>query len=1253
MENIRLSKITVSPLSSPLVIHKGNVHIYDTTISNSRLDGAFISNGGISINCTHDAQSSTEGGTLTVGGGASVSKDLFVGKSLIVEGWNGIFQVGGITENRMFLDSTVNKQFYISLDGVNKIFDMREDYLKFEATTPSSASSVGSLIVAGGISIQSTANAQSFTSGGGLTLRGGIAVDKDAFFGSHINIKSGLTVGTSLVVANDISTSSLQTLSVTGGNGVFTNLSVGQVTCASILSTHARATNISTATLIVSSSMTSANAFITNNLVTNFTCSNLLTLNANANNITTANLNAVLGITTANLNSTNTYTDQVFATSATFINGSFSAMTASSFVSSDTSIGNLYVINISNTNMTSSSIIATNLVSQNATCDSLITKVDATMGKMYITESITALSNSNTLGSIYTTGGNVGIGSVSPTAVLDVEGTLKVSNNVVFTGNVQSTNSSTSTFVLTRGGLSINNSANSTSATQGGAMTINGGSAIAKDLYVGGQTILTNTTSNALTMSGGIFVENTSNAISTSEGGSLTVLGGAGISKNVYIGGELTCNSTGVFNDIFVMSTQHSISSSVGAIICSGGISIDSTQDSTSITQGGGLTIAGGCSISKDLYIGGEQFVYSATNYYGSNIIRVYDSFEELSFSVSNESNDLVMRRHNDTTVENVMIVSRSTGSILFSNTIPSTSLTSASIVISGGLSLNSTEDATTLDNGGGLTNAGGASISKNLLVGGDAHIFSTTESSNVSTGAFVVDGGVGIGGNINVLGNAVFQGDLTVNGTTLVVNSINTSLYDNILQLNAGPSGSRDSGILIQRFQLDNDSGTGDIVNDTRFLSNVLGTQLGLTDTQIGFGAGAVLVDDYYNGWWIKIASGFSSNQVRQIVGYDSSSQIATVSSAWTSQNPASGDTIYLYNKSFVGIVYDEIRDEFVIGSTVNDPGATNVSFTDVIPIKAYSMSLTSTMPSTSCSVGSLVMDGGLSISNTNEATSSSNGGSITTKGGIGVGKSIYVGENLFINGNTLQVPRGDTLSRPSSPEPGYMYFNLDTSDLEAYTGSVWTSLMSGGVLSDLDGDTRIQTESTLGADDDILTFFTNDNEIMRMSSAGNIGIGTTDPSSLLHVDGSVLLSSTTESVGVGTGGNLTVLGGASFSKDVYVGGVITSSSDIRLKENITSFKGGDNKKVLDKIESLRTVKFNYKHDPKDKKQIGFIAQDFVEYFPELLRKPDENGYYTLDYPKITVILLECIKELKEDIRKMKFKLIESLFDDTLFDTS
>ena len=127
----------------------------------------------------------------------------------------------------------------------------------------------------------------------------------------------------------------------------------------------------------------------------------------------------------------------------------------------------------------------------------------------------------------------------------------------------------------------------------------------------------------------------------------------------------------------------------------------------------------------------------------------------------------------------------------------------------------------------------------------------------------------------------------------------------------------------------------------------------------------------------------------------------------------------------------------------------------------------------------------------------------------------------------------------------------------------------------------------------------------------------------------------STENGLGIGTGGSLTVFGGSSISKDLYVGGTVTSSSDIRLKTNISNFKN-TNESILNKIDNLRTIKYTYKDDESNTPHVGFIAQDFVSDFPEFTRCP-KDGFYSLDYQKISVILLECVKELKTQVHLLK----------------
>jgi cell division protein ZapA (FtsZ GTPase activity inhibitor) len=58
---------------------------------------------------------------------------------------------------------------------------------------------------------------------------------------------------------------------------------------------------------------------------------------------------------------------------------------------------------------------------------------------------------------------------------------------------------------------------------------------------------------------------------------------------------------------------------------------------------------------------------------------------------------------------------------------------------------------------------------------------------------------------------------------------------------------------------------------------------------------------------------------------------------------------------------------------------------------------------------------------------------------------------------------------------------------------------------------------------------------------------------------------------------------------------------------------------------------------DSDNNDYIGFIAQDFEEYFPELLKKNSEHAYYSLAYDRITALNMACIKELKYENTKLK----------------
>ncbi len=129
----------------------------------------------------------------------------------------------------------------------------------------------------------------------------------------------------------------------------------------------------------------------------------------------------------------------------------------------------------------------------------------------------------------------------------------------------------------------------------------------------------------------------------------------------------------------------------------------------------------------------------------------------------------------------------------------------------------------------------------------------------------------------------------------------------------------------------------------------------------------------------------------------------------------------------------------------------------------------------------------------------------------------------------------------------------------------------------------------------DGVLTFWTNNSEKVRILSNGNMGIATTSPSYKLDVNGTLR--------GFG----------------------ITDSSDRRLKEEITPLKGD-----LEKLIQLEGVSYYWRDREahSDRLQIGVIAQDVEEVYPELV-STDDQGWKSVNYSHFIAPLIEGLKEL------------------------
>lgn len=1288
MSDIRIKKITVEPLQAPLIIQKGNVNITDTRISSSMITGAFIVDGGIGINCTQDSSGSSAGGSITVGGGAGFMKNVYIGKNLVLDTANGTFSVSGISENRLFLDNTTNKNFYISPNGINKRFIVSDTECSFIFTKPSTNSTTGSLYIQGGVSIGSTQEALSTTQGGGLTLAGGasigqnLLVTKQVILGEQSSNNNGLTIrytGKDQLLFNNSSNVTYGSINITSNTLVISNpntinisTSIGTISLinnnTTLMTAQSNYTNFlkyvsitdttesinsTTSALIITGGesiqcTTDATSFTSGGALTvmggvairkksyfgdtlgidstNLNKSNKFVLYQSSNDLTQSHQftglgntggghltyqvsginndhifyaatssttrselfrikgtnelvikgssqsysilgggdtnNALsfqgqnsatptsinvfskdgdatddadikifatgsptnvinseyvaLGYTSSNYilssnrtgtgqfrdiilqnnlgqftltttgsisynsskNSSNSTTGAFIlqggmsinnTTNATNIsNGGGMTIAGGSSISKNLLVGEDFILNsgkTSNITMNTSSVATSFANLQLSTTVFPSMQLHSTTSTTYgnrltmftlgkseddvnyeyvrmtsinnngyaihsnragtgITRYVSIYTGTNTNQFVLQTSGNVGVNTSNPNYTLDVNGTFNCNNTITFSSTTPTTNSSSGALILS-GGLAIRNTTDASSVSSGGSITSLGGIGIIGKSYFGGvmeivnTTISSSSTIGAVKVSGGLSIASTENSSSFTNGGAFTIAGGASIAKDLWINGNINGNtSNSTLSSLRLTSNQISTNSSTGTIVSIGGIGINTTQNSASITEGGALTVNGGASVNKDLYVGSNTNIYGIGKHITStnNFIEVYDNLNirRISLDKNTSSHNFSISRYNASGVfvERVFDVSYSDGTITYNVTTPSTSNVSSAIIMTGGLSINATQAATNVSNGGSLTMRGGIGIAKNMFVGGDVSLLSTTASNNVSNGALLVAGGVGISGNLNVLGDTTVIGNLTVNGQTTSVISTNTVIGDNLLVLNSGPTGSKDAGFIIQRQQSDNNSGTGDVVSDTNSIPNTLPDQSGMTNVQIKLNSSASAVNDYYKNWWIKITSGFSNNQVRKITSYVGSTRVATISSSWTTQNPSIGDNVLLYNKPYVGLVYNEIRDRFEFGGTVEDPGQTNVTFTDNIPIYFSGATSVSTQPSINSTTGALVISGGISISNTTDAINNTYGGTLTTLGGASIGKKLYVGQNLFVNNINITPNSGDIYS-------------------------------------------------------------------------------------------------------------------------------------------------------------------------------------------------------------------------------------------------
>ena len=102
---------------------------------------------------------------------------------------------------------------------------------------------------------------------------------------------------------------------------------------------------------------------------------------------------------------------------------------------------------------------------------------------------------------------------------------------------------------------------------------------------------------------------------------------------------------------------------------------------------------------------------------------------------------------------------------------------------------------------------------------------------------------------------------------------------------------------------------------------------------------------------------------------------------------------------------------------------------------------------------------------------------------------------------------------------------------------------------------------------------------------------------------------------------------GAAVFNNDV------TAFSDARLKENVETIEN-----ALDKVCAMRGVTFNRIDNKDGGRQMGVIAQEVQDIVPEVVKiNDDEDNTLSVSYGNMVGVLIEAIKELKQEINELK----------------
>lgn len=679
-------------------------------------------------------------------------------------------------------------------------------------------------------------------------------------------------------------------------------------------------------------------------------------------------------------------------------------------------------------------------------------------------------------------------------------------------------------------------------------------------VYSTNTTDSTNTSTGSVLLYGGLSINKTSNSISVSQGGALTIAGGASIGKDVYIGGNLTVYGTqtqfisqtlNVSDNLIIVNSSPVSGRDAGVLFHRfqtennsnvGDVVADSPTFSTIISNRTTNTIVFDTAAnSSDNYY--TNWYIKITNGPGiSQVRRITNYIGSTRTATINTNWNVLPSIGNSVSFYNKIYASQyyreSSDNFVLAYT---TSDSSSSVEINdyvglhaGYINIFNTDNSIGIGSGGSFTILGGASIAKDMYIGGNLNVLTNISTTNVIT--------------TNISTSTLLSTGLTT-GSAQITNLTVTSMTAGMLTL---PHTGSSSGIIFGTgtgFSRIYDDGQLRIATDDHmyfYTGNTTSTRMHINSSgHIGLGKtdATSRLDIEFSG----IASGQSILSLHGtntgITDYNliegghgsgsffivkSNGDVGIGTSTPSFKLDVAGAARISTGITTGGLKVTGLGD--ITNLTATTATFPNVNVTNMsVGIINVSTGLTSaTILATHSSIGNLNVTGitagninftgnlyqnsGLYISS--QWTSGSNGNLTYTNGNVGIGTTAP--------GVSLQVhSTGISSLRVTSDNPYVAGLEIDSTN--KIGGKLWRVISTHDAATEGTGKLIIQqvTDST---------------NVFTINSSGNIGIGTINPSHQLHIAGTQFISSTQ---GLGNNKPTSVSGGAlNVSGDIVISG-------------------------------------------------------------------------------------------------------------------